>query len=379
MDNPENLSSVLFLKTSDISTDATATATSNNGYWSNGRAVQTFYVNLRNLLGGKVYDNNKYFKLRLNTFTSNSGTGVNWTNFTGDYTPHLFLKGLNFVNNALWQPSEQNTNAFYGVPLGQVNLTDITNAFGIYTEDTASVYFAKTTESVELTLSFARMYFDGGIIDTTNVLGANGCMPFSTFSFQISPLPKVASPKENPLVDRDLFYSIKSNLAVRVVDILPGGPGSASVLTVGEVSQNGAQATFLMNWKNLLGNNYDKYSVFAIRLSMFHNTQVNFSSVAANTIASVNVSGLNWINNGYRSSIQNNTAQCPLAITTVLSNAGNIVSFGNDTAIAWFSRPGIYDPLTIGLYQLTSNNFITNTSGAGIPLFSCFFDVYPLY
>jgi hypothetical protein len=369
-----NMSSVLFLKTSDISTAATATASSNNGYWTNGRAVQTFYVNLRNLLGSKVYDNNKYFKLRLNVFTSNSGTGAGWTNFFGDYSPHIFLKGLNFVNNALWQPTEQNTNAFYGVPLGQVNLTDIINAFTIFTEDTASVYFAKTTESVELTLSFVRMYFDGGIIDTTNVLGANGCMPFSTFSFQISALPK------NPLpMNVTIKPALKSNLVVRVVDILPGGPGTASVLTVGEVTQNGAQATWLMNWKALLGNSYDEYSVFAIRLSMFHNTQVNFSSVAANTIASINVSGLNWINNGYRSSIQNNTAQCPLAITNVLSNAGNFVSFGNDTAIAWFSRPGIYDPLTIGLYQLTSNNFITNTSGAGIPLFSCFFDVYPVY
>jgi hypothetical protein len=189
----------------------------------------------------------------------------------------------------------------------------------------------------------------------------------------------VASPKENPLVDRDLFYSIKSNLVVRGVDILPGGPGSASVLTVGEVSERGAQATWLMNWKNLLGNNYDKYSVFAIRLSMFHNTQVNFSSVAANTIASINVSGLNWINNGYKSSTQTNTNQCTLAITIVPNNVGNLVSFGNDTAIAWFARPGIYDPITIGLYQLTSNNFITNTSGNGIPIFSCFFDVYPVY
>lgn len=227
-----------------------------------------------------------------------------------------------------------------------------------------------------MTLSFVRSYFDGGVIDTTNVLGANGCMPFSSFSFQISPLSK---PKENPLVDRDLFYYIKSNLVVRVVDILPGGPGSASVLTVGEVTERGANVTWLMNWRNVLGNNYNKYTVFAIRLSMFHNTQVNFSSVAANTIASINVSGLNWINNGYRSSTQSNTNQCPLAITTVLSNAGNVVSFANDTAIAWFSKPALNDPLTIGLYQLTSNNFITNTSGAGIPLFSCFFDIYPVY
>lgn len=377
MDNSKHISSILFLETADISTAATATASSNNGYWTNGRAIQTFTnINLRNLLGAKVYDNNNYFKLRINTFTSNSGTGLGWTNFFGDYIPHIFLKGLNFVNNSYWTSTERNTNAYYGVALGQVNLTDISNALTIFTEDTASVYFAKTTETVELTLSFVRSYFDGGVIDTTNVLGANGCMPFSSFSFQISPLSK---PKENPLVDRDLFYYIKSNLVVRVVDILPGGPGSASVLTVGEVTERGANVTWLMNWRNVLGNNYNKYTVFAIRLSMFHNTQVNFSSVAANTIASINVSGLNWINNGYRSSTQSNTNQCPLAITTVLSNAGNVVSFANDTAIAWFSKPALNDPLTIGLYQLTSNNFITNTSGAGIPLFSCFFDIYPVY
>ena len=176
------LSSTLFLKTSDISTNNTLEASSSVGYWTNGRAIQTFRVDLRKLLGDSVYNNHDYFKLRLNSYSNNSTTGINWSNFTGDYVPYVVLSGLNFVNNS-YNVVSQNNGGF-GAVLGAVNLTTTANAINIFTEDSAVVYFCKTTEIDNLTFSFYRIFSGGGIIDTTNT--GQVCMPFSTFRLQIS-------------------------------------------------------------------------------------------------------------------------------------------------------------------------------------------------
>lgn len=183
----KELSSVLFLKTSDISTDIATNASSDAGYWTLGRVVQTHYVNLRQLLGDEVYNNHDYFKLRLNTYTSTSGTGVNWSGFNGDFFPCLTLRGLNFVNNNFWQRS-QTTGGPQGSLLAVVQITTTSNTLSIFTEETNTLYFAKTTENVELTFSFLRMYASGQSLIDGNQAGQT-CMPFSTFGLQVSGVP----------------------------------------------------------------------------------------------------------------------------------------------------------------------------------------------
>lgn len=183
----KELSSVLFLKTSDISTAVATNASSDVGYWTLGRAIQTYYVNLRQLLGDEVYNNHDYFKIRLNTFTSTSGTGINFTSFNGDLLPGLLLSGLNFVNNSFWQRTQSNGGP-YGSFLSVVNMTNNANTINIFTEETNTLYFAKTTEAVELTFSFLRMYGSGmGIIDG-NQQGQT-CIPFTTFGLQVAGVP----------------------------------------------------------------------------------------------------------------------------------------------------------------------------------------------
>jgi hypothetical protein len=183
----KELSSVLFLKTSNISTAVATNASSNAGYWTLGRVVQTHYVNLRQLLGDEVYNNHDYFKLRLNTYTSTSGTGVNWSGFTGDFFPCLTLRGLNFVNNSFWQRT-QNNGGPVGSLLGVVQITTTSNTLSIFTEEQNTLYFAKTTENVELTFSFLRMYASGQSLIDGNQAGQT-CMPFSTFGLQIAGVP----------------------------------------------------------------------------------------------------------------------------------------------------------------------------------------------
>lgn len=183
----KELSSVLFLKTSDISTAIATNASSDVGYWALGRAVQTFFINMRQLLGDEVYNNHDYFKIRLNTFTSTSGTGVGWTSFNGDFFPGLILRGLNFVNNSFWQRT-QNNGGPYGSLLNVVQFTNTANTLNIFTEEQNTLYFAKSTETVELTFTFLRMYGSGmGIIDG-NQQGQT-CIPFTTFGLQVSGVP----------------------------------------------------------------------------------------------------------------------------------------------------------------------------------------------
>jgi hypothetical protein len=130
----KELSSVLFLKTSDISTAIATNASSDAGSWILGRAVQTFFVNMRQLLGDEVYNNHDYFKIRLNTFTSTSGTGLNFTSFNGDLLPGLLLSGLNFVNNNFWQRTQNNGGPF-GSLLNVVNMTNNANTLNIFIEE----------------------------------------------------------------------------------------------------------------------------------------------------------------------------------------------------------------------------------------------------
>ena len=188
-DNKEEiLSATLFLKTSDISLDATDSASSGIGYWTDRRARQTFRVNLRTLLGNEIYDKHNYFKLRLNAFTNVTTTGVAWSNNTGDFSSTLYLSGLNFINNTYWQPS-QNNGSPYGAPLGMIPLTSTTVALSIYTEESCVVYFAKSTEEVDMTFSFVRIYADGGLV-SSNFAVPTGVIPPCTFLMRIAGVSK---------------------------------------------------------------------------------------------------------------------------------------------------------------------------------------------
>jgi hypothetical protein len=171
---------------------------------------------------------------------------------------------------------------------------------------------------------------------------------------------------------------IKSNLLLRAVDIT-GTVGPTVTNSVGTYSQAGAECTWNMNWKVLLGDNYDNFTVFALRLNNFSSVAQNFSNIPANQMASIQISGLNWVNNSYKATSQNNSGRCALGIAPLTNSTNTTATYPNNTAIAYFSRPGKYDPITIGLYQLISDSYIVHNIGSGLPLFACLFDVYPVY
>jgi len=184
---------------------------------------------------------------------------------------------------------------------------------------------------------------------------------------------------------KDEFKRVKANLMLRMTDITNGGaPLYDQGNQVGYVTNLGANATWYMNWKTLLGNNYDRYSVFGIRLNVFGAVASNWSTANAagypNQVASIQMSGLNWVNNGYNSATQTNTGRCVLATTTIATGVASFQTFPSATAEAFFSRPGQYDPVTIELFQTVSNTYIVPTgTTAAIPQYVLLFDIYPVY
>jgi len=171
----KGLSSKLSLKTTDISeTNADAVST-DSGYWSSGRITQTYFINMRNVLGGKVFDENQYFALQLNSINM-VGFGTSWTSNSSDLIPIILVSGLNWYNNGYNQKTQQNTkNAYIG--FGQ--FTASTNTSQTITDNSNTIYWAKTQENIELTLTFNRNYASGGVVQSTTGTG----LPFGSFYF----------------------------------------------------------------------------------------------------------------------------------------------------------------------------------------------------
>lgn len=192
----DTLSATLYLKTSDIATTSTQEAYSNVGYWTDYRARQTYRVNLRTLLGDEIYNKHNYFKIRLNNYTSiayNTSGNAIWSSASSDTLLLLYLDGLNFINNCYWQAT-QNNGAPYGAPLGQIQVSNgnNNNFNNTYTEDTAVVYFAKSTEEVELTFSHVRLNIVAGntlAIPAGTVLPA-AVVPFCSICLRVSGVSK---------------------------------------------------------------------------------------------------------------------------------------------------------------------------------------------
>jgi hypothetical protein len=168
----------LVLKHSDISTVTTSdTASSNNGSWSNGKQKTTWRLNMRNLLGNKMYDENDMFILRLNQF---SYASANFPLAVRDQQCVITLSGLNFINST-YNVATGNTGSKH-----QMLLTNMVPAGAVesYSPNIAMCNFGKSQDTVELTIELIRT-IDG-------LAGQYGTSPFPhcVYSFDIFPVKK---------------------------------------------------------------------------------------------------------------------------------------------------------------------------------------------
>jgi hypothetical protein len=140
----------LILKHSDISTTTTGiTATANNGNWSNGKQKTTWRINMRNLLGSEMYDNNEMFVLRLNQL---SYAADNFPLAPKDQQVIITLSGLSFSNSTYDVKTGNSSNR---QQLVLVNMS--TNAYvESYPPNIAMCNFTKSQENIELTIELIR-------------------------------------------------------------------------------------------------------------------------------------------------------------------------------------------------------------------------------
>lgn len=169
----------LILKHSDISTTTSAaTASSSQGSWSNGKQSTTWRLNLRKLLGNKIYDENDLFVLRLNQIAYAT---ANFPNAEKDQQVIITLSGLNFVNSTYNVATGNSTSKH------QMLLMNIATAAATveFSPNVAMCNFGKSGENVELTIDLIRT------IDNLPAVYNTNTFPHCAYSFDIYPVKKI--------------------------------------------------------------------------------------------------------------------------------------------------------------------------------------------
>jgi hypothetical protein len=169
----------LLLKHSDISTSTTAvSANSQNGSWSNGRQKSTWRVNMRNLLGNELYENNDLFVLRLNQLSYSAAS--NFPLSPKDQQLIINLSGLNFSNSTYDVKSGNNNNKQQLVLLNM----SISAYVESYSPNIAMSMFTKSEENIELTIELIRT------LDNLPAQYGATIFPSMVYQFDIYAIPK---------------------------------------------------------------------------------------------------------------------------------------------------------------------------------------------
>jgi hypothetical protein len=90
--------------------------------------------------------------------------------------------------------------------------------------------------------------------------------------------------------------------------------------------------------KNVLGNLFYKYDKFKICLTSFGNTNTSALTAIADRIMTVNMTGFQWYNQTYDSSINANTSNVIISTVDFISGAGRNINYAGE--IGWvFIKP----------------------------------------
>lgn len=167
-------SATLILKHSDISTSVNSiTGSSSAGSWSNGKQITTWRINLRELIGREIYDNNTIFCLRLNQL---SITAANFPNGISDQNLIIRLSGLEFLNSTYSTKTGNNTRSY---DMLLINMPVQASTYN-YSPNISICNFKKSGDNVNLTIELIRM-----IDEQPAQYGAVDKFPHSAYSFDI--------------------------------------------------------------------------------------------------------------------------------------------------------------------------------------------------
>lgn len=145
----------LILKHADIDIDTSlVSASSNCGSWTNGKQSTTWNVNLRNLLGNVIYDNNDLFVLRLNQFAYST---ANFPASVYDNQLIFKMRGLNF-RNSTYNPKTGNNSGEYQMLVANL-ITNASETFSL-SPNISMCNFMKSSENVQITIELFRSFSD---------------------------------------------------------------------------------------------------------------------------------------------------------------------------------------------------------------------------
>lgn len=122
--------------------------------------------------------------------------------------------------------------------------------------------------------------------------------------------------------------------------------------------------------KNVLGNLFYKYDKFKICLTSFGNANTSAIGVVADRIMNVNMTGFQWFNQTYDTSINANTSNVIISTVDFQSATGRNINYTGE--IGWvFVKPQTeYINININ-YTRCSDNGLNNTINYGPSVF-CF-------
>lgn len=177
------------------------------------------------------------------------------------------------------------------------------------------------------------------------------------------------------------MFAQTANLVLKHADI-------STDTTLSEASSNGSYWTngkqktiFQVNLKKVLGNLWDEYDEFVLRLNQFSS---GFATYAMTTGVDnqwvVNISGLNFKNATYYVPSKNLTSRYQAQMVYVPNNSGQSISYGPNVSVSNFYK----DPnreiveLQFELMRMLDNTPIQGGNTEKIPHCCWIFDIIPV-
>lgn len=142
---------------------------------------------------------------------------------------------------------------------------------------------------------------------------------------------------------------------------------------------NGKQSTtWNVNLRNLMGDTFDKYDVFVLRLNQTAFSSANFPSVAnTDNLLLIQLSGLVFVNSSYNVALGNNSSVYPMVLTNIPTSTAVINNYCPNVSLCNFRKSGDNVQITIELIRM-----IDNTPAVyGLEKFphgAYSFDIYPV-
>ena len=119
-----------------------------------------------------------------------------------------------------------------------------------------------------------------------------------------------------------------------------------------------------VNLKNLLGDEYNKYEKFGIRLNQWSSISAPYPvSTTLDINHLVMMSGLNWENSAYSQLNGTNTNKAPLIMIILNASTNSIINYQQNASVNIFKKSTENVQIQIEHFRMADNTIIQSTIG----------------